>query len=102
VGDVAAELQARIPGRYKIVVQNTPTGMGDAVAVALPALRTPQVAIVWGDQVALRRQSVEACLRLQQGPLAPDLTCPTVMRDRPYIHFERDSPRPDCRPTASA
>jgi len=91
VGDVAAELQARIPGRYKIAVQDTPTGMGDAVAVALPAVRTAQVAIVWGDQVALRRQSVEACLRLQQGPLAPDLTCPTVMRDKPYIHFERDS-----------
>ena len=76
---------------FKIVVQETPTGMGDAVALALPAVRTPHVAIVWGDQVALRRKSVEACLRLQQGPLAPDLTCPTVMRDRPYIHFERDA-----------
>ena len=91
VGDVAVELQARIPGRYKIVVQEMPTGMGDAVALALPAVRTAQVAIVWGDQVALRRKWVEACLRLQQGPLAPDLTCPTVMRDRPYIHFERDA-----------
>jgi bifunctional UDP-N-acetylglucosamine pyrophosphorylase / glucosamine-1-phosphate N-acetyltransferase len=91
VADVARELEARIPARFKIVVQETPTGMGDAVALALPVVETPHVAIVWGDQVALRRDSVDACLRLQQGPLAPDLTCPTVLRDRPYIHFERDA-----------
>jgi bifunctional UDP-N-acetylglucosamine pyrophosphorylase/glucosamine-1-phosphate N-acetyltransferase len=91
VADVGVELELRIPGRYHIVVQERPTGMGDAVALALPSVRTPQVAIVWGDQVGLRRKSVEACLRLQQGPLAPDLTFPTVTRDRPYIHFERDS-----------
>ena len=91
VPDVAPELEQRLPGRYKIVVQETPTGMGDAVALALPAVRTPYVAIIWGDQVALRRSSVEACLRLQQGPLAPDVTCPTVMRDQPYIHFERNA-----------
>lgn len=89
--DVASDLDERLPGRYKIVIQQTPTGMGDAVALALPAVRTPHVAVVWGDQVALRRESVEACLRLQQGPLAPAGTCPTVMRDRPYIHFERDA-----------
>jgi bifunctional N-acetylglucosamine-1-phosphate-uridyltransferase/glucosamine-1-phosphate-acetyltransferase GlmU-like protein len=65
--------------------------MGDAVALALSAVETPHVAIVWGDQVALRRHSVEACLRLHQGPLHPDLTCPTVLRDHPYIHFERDT-----------
>jgi bifunctional N-acetylglucosamine-1-phosphate-uridyltransferase/glucosamine-1-phosphate-acetyltransferase GlmU-like protein len=89
--DVAGELEARIPNRFKIVTQKIATGMGDAVALALPAIETPLVTIVWGDQVALRRDSVEACLRLQQGPLAPDVTCPTVLRDRPYIHFERDT-----------
>jgi bifunctional UDP-N-acetylglucosamine pyrophosphorylase/glucosamine-1-phosphate N-acetyltransferase len=89
--DVASELDQRVPGRYQVVIQETPTGMGDAVALALPPVHTPHVAIVWGDQVALRRTSVEACLRLQQGPLAPDMTCPTVMRDHPYIHFERDA-----------
>ena len=88
--DVASELDQRVPGRYRVVIQETPTGMGDAVALALPEVQTPHVVIVWGDQVALRRRSVDACLRLQQGPLDPDMTCPTVMRDRPYIHFERN------------
>ena len=62
--------------------------MGDAVALALPLVTTPNVAVVWGDQVALRRSSVEACLRLHAGPLNADVTCPTVVRPDPYIHFE--------------
>jgi len=90
VSDVTAELNRRIPGRFEVVIQKTPTGMGDAVALALPAVRTPYAAVVWGDQVALRRESVETCLALHQGPLQPDITCPTVLRANPYIHFERD------------
>jgi len=89
--DIANELDRRIPGRFEIVVQKTPTGMGDAVALALPAVRTPQVAVVWGDQVALRRKSVEECMHLHQGCAEPDVTCPTVFREHPYIHFERDA-----------
>lgn len=89
--EIAKALNLRIPGRFQIVVQEVPTGMGDAVALALPSVSTPYVAIVWGDQVALRRESVEACLRLHQSRLQPDVTCPTVMRERPYIHFERDA-----------
>jgi bifunctional N-acetylglucosamine-1-phosphate-uridyltransferase/glucosamine-1-phosphate-acetyltransferase GlmU-like protein len=65
--------------------------MGDAVQLALPAVKTPHVVIVWGDQVALRRESVEACLRVHQGPLSPSVTCPTVFRPDPYIHFDRDA-----------
>ena len=64
--------------------------MGDAVALALPHVRTRHAAVVWGDQVALRRESVETCMRLHQGPLQPSVTCPTVVRANPYIHFDRD------------
>lgn len=89
-GEVTAALEQRIPGRFAVVIQETPTGMGDAVAMALPQVRTRHSAVVWGDQVALRRESVETCMRLHQGPLQPSLTCPTVLRAHPYIHFERD------------
>jgi len=88
--DVESELDLLIPGHYRTVIQDVPSGMGDAVDLALAIVETPQVAIVWGDQVALRPSSVEACIRLQDGPLHPDMTCPTVMRANPYIHFERD------------
>jgi HAD superfamily hydrolase (TIGR01509 family) len=88
---VRAALEERIPGRYDIVLQETPTGMGDAVTLGLPTVRTPHVAVVWGDQVALRQRSVELSLRIHQGRLQPDATCPTVLREHPYIHFERDA-----------
>jgi bifunctional UDP-N-acetylglucosamine pyrophosphorylase/glucosamine-1-phosphate N-acetyltransferase len=88
---VREELERAIPGRYDIVVQEVPTGMGDAVGLALDAVGTRHVVVVWGDQVALRRSSVDACLRLHDGPLEADVTCPTVFRANPYIHFDRDS-----------
>lgn len=87
---VDEELARLIPGRYSIAIQEIPTGMGDAVSLGLDCVATEHVAIVWGDQVALRRSSVEACMRMQQSDLHPDLTCPTVVRLNPYIHFERD------------
>jgi HAD superfamily hydrolase (TIGR01509 family) len=88
--EIESELDLRIPGRYALALQETPTGMGDAVALGLTRVRTEHTAIVWGDQVALRRESVETCLALHQGVLTPDVTCPTVLRENPYIHFERD------------
>ncbi len=88
--DVSAELESRIPGRFEVVIQQEPTGMGDAVGLALPRVQTAHMAVVWGDQVALRPESVETCLRLHQGPLHPGVTFPTVLRREPYIHFERD------------
>lgn len=86
---VEEELDRLIPGRYSVAIQEVPTGMGDAVSLGLEHVSTEHVAIVWGDQVALRKSSVESCMRVQQGPLQPDLTCPTVMRGDPYIHFAR-------------
>ena len=84
-------LTGRCPAdRYETVVQEVPTGMGDAVQAGLSHVRTPFVCVVWGDQVALRSESVQACMRLQQGRLWPDMTVPTVFRNNPYIHFERD------------
>lgn len=50
---------------------------------------TPHTAVLWGDQVAIRDASLDAVFRIHEGPLAPDLTIPTVLRPDPYIHFER-------------
>jgi bifunctional UDP-N-acetylglucosamine pyrophosphorylase/glucosamine-1-phosphate N-acetyltransferase len=85
-----AERWPKESARFETAVQEMPVGMGDAVQVGLSRVSTPFVCVVWGDQVALRSDSVEACLRLQQGRLRPDMTVPTVFRNNPYIHFERD------------
>lgn len=88
--EVEKELDRLAPGRVRCLLQQTPTGMGDAVEIGLAAATTEHVAVVWGDQPALRPESVEVALRLAQGPLNPDMICPTVFRHNPYIHFERD------------
>ena len=77
---------------FRTAIQETPTGMGDAVSLGLAQVSSPHVAIVWGDQAVLRRESVEKCLRVHTRQAHPaDATVPTVMRAAPYIHFERDS-----------
>jgi bifunctional N-acetylglucosamine-1-phosphate-uridyltransferase/glucosamine-1-phosphate-acetyltransferase GlmU-like protein len=88
--EVAPELERIAPGRCKVAVQEQPTGMGDAVEVGARAVSTAHAIAVWGDQVALRPLTIEAILRLQQGPLVPVATVPTLMVRSPYIHFPRD------------
>jgi bifunctional UDP-N-acetylglucosamine pyrophosphorylase/glucosamine-1-phosphate N-acetyltransferase len=88
--EVEPELERLAPGRYRIAIQPFPTGMGDAVEIGAAQVVTRHTVVLWGDQVALRPASVEAVLRLHQGPRSPDLTVPTVFRQSPYIHFERD------------
>jgi bifunctional UDP-N-acetylglucosamine pyrophosphorylase / glucosamine-1-phosphate N-acetyltransferase len=88
--EVEPELERLAAGRYRIAIQPAPTGMGDAAEIGAADSVTRNTVVLWGDQVALRPASAEAVLRLHQGPLAPDLTFPTVFRQSPYIHFERD------------
>ena len=65
--------------------------MADAIRCGLPQVETTHTLIVWGDQVAIRRDSLEFLMRLQQGMARPAAVCPTLWRDRPYIHFEREA-----------
>lgn len=87
---VEPALETVLAGRWQTAIQQTPLGMGDAVACGLPAVRTQNVVIVWGDQLALKSSSLEFSMRLLEGPAHPEAVCPTVIRDRPYIHFERN------------
>lgn len=80
-----------LPGCHRIAQQIEPRGMADAIGCGLPAVETPNALIVWGDQVALRPASLDLAMRIHQGPALPEATCPTLWRDRPYIHFERDA-----------
>lgn len=86
---VEAELDRLKADTTVIAIQETPAGMGDAVERGLALAETEHVALVWGDQVALRPESVSACLRIHEGP-PYDITFPTIRRANPYIHFERD------------
>jgi bifunctional UDP-N-acetylglucosamine pyrophosphorylase/glucosamine-1-phosphate N-acetyltransferase len=89
--EVTPELERIAAGRYRIVLQDQPTGMGDAVEIAAGEVATRNALIVWGDQVALRPLTVEALVRVHQGPLEPAVTVPTLEVHAPYIHFPRDN-----------
>ena len=77
---------------HKIVikVQQQPSGMADAVLLCEDVASTPNVALVWGDQVLLRHQTVNACACLHQQSDSIHLTLPTLLKHDPYIHFVRD------------
>jgi bifunctional UDP-N-acetylglucosamine pyrophosphorylase/glucosamine-1-phosphate N-acetyltransferase len=83
--------ESLLGSRLKIAIQPSPKGMGDAIQRGLTAIDTPRLAIVWGDQPALRPSTIANTLALHSGPLAPAITFPTLWREKPYIHFERDA-----------
>ncbi len=89
VAPVEEAVSRLLPGRCAIALQPEPHGMADAVRCGLAQVETRHTLIVWGDQVALRPASLQFLMRLHQGIAQPAAVCPTLWRDRPYIHFER-------------
>src|SRR5687768_16630217 len=57
--EVSPLLTKRLGGRAKVVIQEEPKGMADAIHRALPHLTTPHTLIIWGDQVAIRPKTIE-------------------------------------------
>lgn len=72
-----------------LALQNEPIGMADAIRCGLAEVKTANTLIIWGDQVAVKPESLDFLMRLHQGSAQPAATCPTLWRDHPYIHFER-------------
>ncbi|MEO5953769.1 MAG: NTP transferase domain-containing protein [Chloroflexia bacterium] len=88
--EVRPVAEALLGSRLKIAIQTSPTGMGDAIQAGLSVVDTPRVSVVWGDQAALRASTIKSTIALHSGLLHPAITFPTLWRDQPYIHFERD------------
>lgn len=87
---------ARRPDRERIdcVVQPAPTGMLDAILLAMSAVEREgpsSVWVTWCDQVAVHPRTIERLQALTSGDRSDALVLPTVTRQDPYIHFERDS-----------
>ncbi|MFN7951216.1 MAG: HAD-IA family hydrolase [bacterium] len=89
--EVEPIVRARLGEAARVVEQPSPIGMADAVIRAEPEVRTPGALVVWGDQVLVRERTLGACVGAHERRLGALLTLPTVMRDDPYIRFERDT-----------
>jgi bifunctional UDP-N-acetylglucosamine pyrophosphorylase/glucosamine-1-phosphate N-acetyltransferase len=88
-------VQAHCSGRPEhitAVVQSSPTGMLDAILVArehVQQLNPTEVWVTWCDQIAVLPKTIG---RLAEAmTTAPALALPTLMVDRPYIHFGRST-----------
>lgn len=75
-------------------IQPRPDGMLPAILTAWPLLaKDPpaRVWITWCDQIAIRPGTIRRLIELSEAAPAPDLVFPTVCRQAPYIHFDRDA-----------
>jgi len=75
---------------FRIVIQDEPIGMGHAVWQAHNVVKTLHTAIVWGDQICLKHDTVSQTFAFHQADSVNIVTFPTVMKKNPYIHFFRD------------
>ena len=93
--DVRRHVQSRRgPMTIECAEQPTATGMLDAILLASPAVQKSapvSIWITWCDQVAVHPLTVERLWALTSQAPHPAVVMPTVVRDHPYIHFERDA-----------
>jgi bifunctional N-acetylglucosamine-1-phosphate-uridyltransferase/glucosamine-1-phosphate-acetyltransferase GlmU-like protein len=75
-------------------VQQTPTGMLDAILLARRVVEqsdADRVWVTWCDQVGIHPETVRRLGALSDEHAAAPLILPTVRRPHPYIHLERDA-----------
>lgn len=75
-------------------VQETPTGMGDAIFGARDAFAAyDDVLIVWGDQAGLAEDTVRCTLAAHRAVAGPRLTIPLVTLRDPYVAYQVEDGR---------
>jgi len=85
---------ARRAERITFALQGEPSGMLDAILLARPEVlrsRAKTVWITWCDQVAVRKETLDRLAGQERQRPEAALLLPTVQRETPYIHFERDA-----------
>ena len=78
----------------EVVVQPQPTGMLDAIMLALPAATARPVRnvwITWCDQVAIHHDTIAMLARMCERRTDAAVILPTLETSQPYIHFDRDA-----------
>jgi len=84
---------AGAPRPIEFALQESPTGMLDAILI--PAERVRELApesvwITWCDQIAIRGETVRALAELSEREASAGAIFPTMRGPAPYIHFVRD------------
>jgi len=94
-GDVERHVAShRDASRIACVAQPAATGMLDAILLGLPAAeryRPSSVWVTWCDQVAVHPRTISRLVAHTASDTPAALVMPTVTRQLPYIHLERDA-----------
>jgi bifunctional UDP-N-acetylglucosamine pyrophosphorylase/glucosamine-1-phosphate N-acetyltransferase len=78
--------------QIRFVIQKVPTGMADAIEIALNLVNTKYLNIIWGDQVGITPQTINYCNKYFESQKESIKFClPLVNVENPYIHFSIDS-----------
>jgi len=88
--EIETVLEKLLPDRYKIAIQETPDGMGDAILISKNHVNTGHSLVIWGDQVGLKKETVKKSIIAHGNRENALLTCPTILTEKPYIHFQRN------------
>jgi bifunctional UDP-N-acetylglucosamine pyrophosphorylase/glucosamine-1-phosphate N-acetyltransferase len=88
---VQPELERLMGPRGQAVIQEQPTGMADAVALAMPQVKTEFSLVIWGDQVATHPRTLSAAMTILETSAGIHAVIPTILRDDPYIDLVRDA-----------
>ena len=77
--------------RISVVIQPEPIGMGDAVMRGVPVWENyDDICVIWGDQLHVSRQTLEACKAQQESMVQPRMTLPLAAMDQPYVEYRFD------------
>ena len=72
-------------------IQETPTGMGDAVFCGMPVWeKADDLLVIWSDQVHVSPQTLGDCLRAHSAGSKPRLTLPLACIPEPYVEYRFD------------
>ncbi len=85
------EYLANRPVNYKIALQHSPNGMAKAIRAGIDKASNENIVVLWGDQVTASQETIRICQALHQQVAGRTLTLPTIIKEQPYIHLQRDA-----------
>lgn len=89
--DVVPILERRLPGKFQAPVIKDSRGMAESIYQAVPHITTPYTLIIWGDQVAISPETIQAIQKLHESLPEAKLTLPLLEEENyPYVHYTTD------------
>jgi bifunctional UDP-N-acetylglucosamine pyrophosphorylase / glucosamine-1-phosphate N-acetyltransferase len=75
----------------EVVIQEYPTGMGDAVFCAVEQIKESSIILVlWADQYGITPETIKHCIEAHQinKGISPRITIPLIKVEKPYVEYK--------------